>query len=83
MTWEEAPNLGIMTLNGLRIADGYIIPTSPDVLSAYAIRPIVERVQQFGKAIGRDIVPPAPLFRLTDFGGAQGSRSAANAPWGP
>jgi chromosome partitioning protein len=31
-------NLGVITLNGLRIPDGYIIPTGADVLSAYAIR---------------------------------------------
>lgn len=54
-------NLGILTLNGLGIADGYIIPTSADVLSAYAIRLIVERVQKFSMAIGREIVPLGTL----------------------
>ncbi|MEA2496248.1 MAG: chromosome partitioning protein [Thermoleophilaceae bacterium] len=28
------PDMGVVTLNGLRIADGYIIPTIPDVLSS-------------------------------------------------
>ncbi len=51
------PNLGIITLNGLRIADGYIIPTIPDVLSTYGIPQIVERVKQFADGIGRDIAP--------------------------
>jgi chromosome partitioning protein len=54
-------NLGIITLNGLRIADGYIIPTGADVLSAYAIRLIVKRVEQFSMAIGREIVPLGTL----------------------
>jgi chromosome partitioning protein len=54
-------NLGTITLNGLRIADGYIIPTNADVLSTYAIRQIVERVQQLSKAIGRQIIPLGTL----------------------
>lgn len=41
------PNLGIVTLNGLMLADGYIIPTIPDVLSTYGIPQIQKRVQQF------------------------------------
>lgn len=41
------PNLGAMTLNGLRIADGYIIPTIPDVMSTYGIGPVQERIRQF------------------------------------
>lgn len=41
------PNLGIITLNGLRISEGYIIPTVPDVLSTYGIPQIVTRVGNF------------------------------------
>ena len=51
------PNLGIITLNGLRISEGYIIPTIPDVLSTYGIPQIVSRVQQFSKAIAEPIEP--------------------------
>ena len=51
------PNLGIITLNGLRIATGYIIPTIPDILSTYGIPQIVRRVGKFSKEIGRDIHP--------------------------
>ena len=51
------PNLGIITLNGLRIADGYIIPTIPDILSTYGIPQIVNRVSEFSKELGRDIRP--------------------------
>ncbi|SOC11260.1 chromosome partitioning protein [Ureibacillus xyleni] len=43
------PNLGIITLNGLRIANGYIIPTVPDILSTYGIPQIVNRVKEFAK----------------------------------
>ena len=50
------PNLGIVTLNGLRIADGYIIPTIPDVLSTYGIPQIQTRVRAFSGNIGEDIV---------------------------
>jgi len=40
---ECPPNLGIITLNGLRIAHGYIIPSIPDILSTYGIPQIVKR----------------------------------------
>ena len=49
------PNLGIITLNGLRISDGYIIPTIPDVLSTYGIPQIVSRIKQFSDTIAEPI----------------------------
>jgi chromosome partitioning protein len=51
------PNLGIITLNGLRISEGYIIPTVPDVLSTYGIPQIVKRVGNFSKEVGEEITP--------------------------
>lgn len=51
------PNLGIITLNGLRIADKYIIPTIPDVLSTYGIPQITKRIKEFSKVIGKEIEP--------------------------
>ena len=49
------PNLGIVTLNGLRISDGYIIPTIPDVLSTYGIPQIQQRVRDFAESLGEEI----------------------------
>ncbi|WP_218835622.1 AAA family ATPase [Streptomyces sp. SA15] len=49
------PNLGIVTLNGLRISDGYIIPTIPDVLSTYGIPQIQQRVRAYAEGIGETI----------------------------
>ncbi|HWL22252.1 MAG TPA: ParA family protein [Ureibacillus sp.] len=49
------PNLGVITLNGLRIAHGYIIPTIPDVLSTYGIPQIINRVNDFAWEIGYPI----------------------------
>lgn len=49
------PNLGIVTLNGLRISQGYIIPTIPDVLSTFGIPQIQKRVREFGDALGEEI----------------------------
>jgi chromosome partitioning protein len=51
------PNLGIVTLNGLRLSDAYIIPTIPDHLSTYGIPQIVTRVGEFAEAIGEQIDP--------------------------
>ena len=51
------PNLGLITLNGLRISDGFIIPTIPDVLSTYGIPQIVTRVSDFSDNIGEPIEP--------------------------
>lgn len=50
------PNVGPITLNGLAMADGYIIPTIPDVLSTYGIPQIQKRIKEFGGEIGREIV---------------------------
>ena len=54
------PNLGIVTLNGLLISDGFIIPTIPDFLSTYGISQIVNRVEDFAKATGK----PLPLLGI-------------------
>jgi chromosome partitioning protein len=51
------PNLGIITLNGLRISSGYIIPTIPDILSTYGIPQIVKRIAEFSSKIGESIDP--------------------------
>ena len=51
------PNLGIITLNGLRIANGYVIPTIPDYLSTYGISQIYTRVSQFSDTIVEPILP--------------------------
>jgi chromosome partitioning protein len=51
------PNLGIITLNGLRISQGYVIPTSPDILSTYGIPQIVKRVREFSEEIAETVEP--------------------------
>jgi chromosome partitioning protein len=51
------PNLGIITLNGLRISQAYIIPTIPDILSTYGIPQIVTRVREFSQEIAEPIEP--------------------------
>lgn len=51
------PNLGIITLNGLRISEGYLIPSVPDVLSTYGIPQIVKRVSNFAKEVAENIDP--------------------------
>lgn len=51
------PNLGIITLNGLRISDGFVIPTIPDVLSTYGIPQILSRVSHFAEETAEDVEP--------------------------
>lgn len=51
------PNLGIITLNGLRMSQAYIIPTIPDILSTYGIPQIVGRVRRFSETIAQPIDP--------------------------
>src|ERR1043165_3435209 len=49
------PSLGLVTLNGLRISDYYLIPTIPDFLSTYGIPQIIKRVRDFSDTIGHSI----------------------------
>lgn len=41
------PNLGIITQNGLRISDSYLIPVIPDILSTLGIPQILNQVSKF------------------------------------
>ncbi|WP_131744804.1 AAA family ATPase [Frankia sp. Cppng1_Ct_nod] len=54
------PNLSMLTLNGVRISDGYIIPTIPDFMSTYGIPQVRSRIQRFATNVGLDI----PAFGL-------------------
>ena len=51
------PNLGTITLNGLNIADTYIIPAIPDILSTYGIPQVISRIVEFANVINRPIKP--------------------------
>ena len=51
------PSLGLVTLNGLRISDYYVIPTVPDYLSTYGIEQIIDRVEEFAHTVGKSIIP--------------------------
>ncbi len=41
------PQIGILTFNGLKFSDAYIIPTIPDFLSTYGLPQIVNRIDIF------------------------------------
>jgi len=51
------PNLGIITLNGITISTGYVIPTIPDILSTYGIPQILNRIKAFSQTKGIDVRP--------------------------
>lgn len=51
------PNLGKITQNGLRMSQGFIIPTIPDILSTYGIPQIVKRLRDFAEEISEPIEP--------------------------
>ncbi|GAA2053633.1 ParA family protein [Williamsia deligens] len=50
------PSMGPLTLNGLAMADGYLVPTIPDVLSTYGIGQVQKQIMRFAEEIGRPIV---------------------------
>jgi hypothetical protein len=68
------PDMGVVTLNGLRIADGYIIPTIPDVLSSARVaapkaaprgddgRHTIDRHGDPRRVVNRALPPPAVSF---------------------
>lgn len=49
------PNLGMLTLNGLRLSNGYLIPTIPDILSTYGIPQLQSRVEAFSARLDHPI----------------------------
>ncbi|MBI4295249.1 MAG: ParA family protein [Chloroflexi bacterium] len=51
------PNLGIITLNGINISTGYLIPTIPDILSTYGIPQILNRIEAFAKVNTLSVQP--------------------------
>ncbi|MBI1955875.1 MAG: AAA family ATPase [Acidobacteria bacterium] len=51
------PSLGTVTKNGLRISNGYVIPTKPDIVSTWGIYQIIDNVERFSKDIDRPIPP--------------------------
>ncbi len=56
------PNLGILTLNGLQISNGYVIPAIPDILSTYGVPQIMNRIDKFAKNRKLRIVPLGIVF---------------------
>jgi chromosome partitioning protein len=49
------PSMGIITLNGLRIAHGYLIPTIPDYMSSNGIPQVQKRVREYATEAGTSI----------------------------
>ena len=49
------PNLGVITRNGLKISEVYIIPTIPDILSTYGIPQIIKCVNKYSKELEKNI----------------------------
>jgi chromosome partitioning protein len=49
------PNLGVITLNGIAISTGYVIPVIPDILSTYGLPQITGRIEKFSKIKGVDV----------------------------
>lgn len=62
------PNLGIITLNGLRMSQGYVIPTKPDILSTYGIPQIMNRVAGFADSLDRRVTPLGTVVNMYRLG---------------
>ena len=43
------PQIGILTFNGLKFSDAYVIPTIPDFLSTYGLPQIKNRIDKFAR----------------------------------
>lgn len=50
-------SFGVLTLTGLQISNGYIVPTTPEPLSTHGIPQIVARVREFSEAAGHPVRP--------------------------
>jgi chromosome partitioning protein len=57
------PSLGTVTKNGLRISNGYVIPTIPDIVSTWGIYQIVDNVHRFATHQGAGQQPAPPRHR--------------------
>ena len=62
------PNLGIITLNGIRMSQGYVIPTKPDILSTYGIPQIMNRVTGFADSLAHRVVPLGTIVNMYRLG---------------
>lgn len=62
------PNLGIITLNGIRMSQGYVIPTKPDILSTYGIPQIMNRVAGFAEEVDHRVVPLGTIVNMYRLG---------------
>lgn len=51
------PNLGIITLNGIKMSSGYVIPVIPDILSTYGIPQILDRISAFSRTAKVNVQP--------------------------
>jgi chromosome partitioning protein len=51
------PNLGIITLNGIAISTGFVIPVIPDILSTYGVPQVINRIKAFSEAKGIQVPP--------------------------
>ncbi len=51
------PDLGLLALNGLRLATGYVIPVSPDEMASWGVGRIARGVAAFSDQIGETIRP--------------------------
>lgn len=51
------PNLGIITLNGIAISTGYVIPVIPDILSTFGVEQILSRIKAFSATKGIQVPP--------------------------
>lgn len=49
------PNLSMLTLNGLRLAQGYLVPTIPDILSTYGIPQLQKKIREFAERVGHNV----------------------------
>lgn len=64
------PSLGTLTRNGLAISDGVLIPVAPTAISAVGLSQLIERLDHFGKGLGRPLKRYGTILNLVEHGNA-------------
>ena len=76
-------DLGLVTLNGLRLSNGFVIPTTPDPIATYGIGRIIERVEEFTRQTRGTAQPVGIVVHRLDAAAPAHARARKRLGKGP